>query len=88
MPESARTIAGTVLDAAGRPVAQARVYFTASPTATPDIAALTAADGTFRMNAPRAGHYRIGATSDTHGSGAAEVDVDSKDATVEIRLPR
>ena len=88
MPESARTIAGTVLDAAGQPVAQARVYFTASPGPTPDIAALTGSDGTFRMNAPRAGRYRIGASSDTHGSGEAEVDVDSRDATVEIRLPR
>jgi len=88
MPESARTIAGTVLDAAGRPVAQARVYFTASPGPTPDIAALTGSDGTFRMNAPRAGRYRIGASSDTHGSGEAEVDVDSKDATLKIRLPR
>jgi len=88
MPESARTIAGTVLDAAGQPVAQARVYFTASPGPTPDIAALTGSDGTFRMNAPQTGRYRIGATSDTHGSSEAEVDVDSKDATLEIRLPR
>ena len=88
MPESARTIAGTVLDAAGQPVAQARVYFTASPGPTPDIAALTAADGTFRLNAPRTGRYRIGATSDAHGSGEAEIDVDSKAATLEIRLPR
>ena len=59
-PWQARS-AGVVLDAAGRPVAQARVYFTASPGPTPDIAALTGSDGTFRMNAPRAGRYRIGA---------------------------
>ena len=34
----ARTISGTVVDAAGRPVAQARVHVVKAPGPTPDVA--------------------------------------------------
>ena len=88
MPGPARTIAGTVLDATGKPVAQARVYFTSAPASVPDIAAMTGADGHFVLSASRPGTYRIAASSDAHGSGEAVAVVASKDVTVQIRLGR
>ena len=88
MSDPARRIAGTVTDAAGRPLAQARVYFKSSPAAVPDVAALTGADGGFVLMAPHPGDYEIGATSDAEGTGASRVTVGSKDASVQIRLAR
>jgi len=43
------TVVGTVLDATGRPVSGASVAVVASAAQHPDIAALSAADGTFRL---------------------------------------
>jgi protocatechuate 3,4-dioxygenase beta subunit len=77
-----------VLDATGKPVAQARVYFTSAPGPVPDIAAVTGADGRFRLTAPRPGAYQIAANTDALGSGRAEAVVGSKDVTLEIRLAR
>ena len=88
MGNPARRIAGTVTDAAGRPLAQARVYFKSSPAAVPDVAALTGADGGFVLMAPHPGDYEIGATSDAKGTGSSRVTVGSKDASVQIRLAR
>jgi hypothetical protein len=85
---SARIIAGTVLDATGKPVAQARVFFTSAPGPVPDIAAITGADGSFRLSAPRPGSYRIAAHSETSGSGDSNVVVADKDVSVEIRVSR
>ena len=83
-----RSIAGTVLDATGRPVAQARVYFTSSPAPVPDVAILTDAEGRFRLTAPLAGRYEIGASSDARGLGAVRVTVGAQDASVQIKLAR
>ena len=81
-----RTISGTVVDAAGRPVAQARVYAVKASGAMPDIAALTDRQGRFTITAPLPGGYEIGCTSDAHGSATAAVQVDGEAAHVEIRL--
>jgi hypothetical protein len=88
VPGSARIIAGTVLDATGKPVAQARVYLTSAPGPIPDIAAMTSADGRFVLSAPRPGTYRIAADSDARGHGETETTVAANDVTVEIRLAR
>ena len=88
MPGSARIVAGTVLDATGRPVAQARVYFSAAPGSVPDIAALSGPDGRFQLNAPRPGSYQVSASSDEHGSASVLVEVGSKDAEVVVKLGR
>jgi len=88
MPGSARIVAGTVLDAAGRPVAQARVYFSAAPGSVPDIAALSGPDGRFQLNAPRPGSYQVSASSDALGSSSVVVEVGSKDAEVVVKLGR
>ena len=83
---AARTISGTVVDAGGRPVAQARVYAVKAPGPMPDIAALTDRQGRFTITAPLPGGYEIGCTSDAHGSATAAVRVDDGPAHVEIRL--
>jgi protocatechuate 3,4-dioxygenase beta subunit len=88
MGGNARIIEGAVLDAAGKPVAQARVYFSAAPGSVPDIAALTGADGRFRLGAARPGIYQVSASSDTHGSASVVVDVGPKDVQVAIKLAR
>jgi DNA-binding MurR/RpiR family transcriptional regulator len=54
----------------------------------PDIAALTGADGRFRLGAARPGIYQVSASSDTHGSASVVVDVGPKDVQVAIKLAR
>jgi hypothetical protein len=66
-------ISGVVVDAAGQPVGDARVAFTATPVEVPDIAALTGDDGRFSLAVPVAGVYRVAAIGD---QGRAEETVD------------
>ena len=87
MTDTARTISGTVLDAAGTPVAQARVYITRAPGPVPDVAALSGADGRFTLAAARPGVYEIACSTDTQGSAAATVEVGAKrGGAVALRL--
>lgn len=88
MSGTARIIAGAVRDATGKPVAQARVYFSAAPGSVPDVAVLTGADGRFRLSAPRSGKYRVSASSDAHGSSSVEVEVGTTDVEVVVKLVR
>ncbi len=81
-----RTISGTVVDAAGRPVAQARVYSVTAPGPMPDIAALTDREGRFTLAAPLPGRYEIGCTSDAHGSATVAAAVGDEAVQMEIRL--
>jgi hypothetical protein len=62
------------VDAAGRPVTDARVALTAAPVEVPDVAVLTDEDGGFSLGVPVAGSYRIAAHGD-HGSAQETVDV-------------
>lgn len=75
MSASPHLIEGRVVDAAGAPVPMASVYFVEGPVALPDIAALTGPDGAFRLSAPGAGAYTIGARSDGHKPATAAVQV-------------
>ena len=59
MPGKSNTITGVVRDPNGRPVSQARVYFTAGPVGFPDIAALTNNHGEFVLSAPADGNYEL-----------------------------
>jgi hypothetical protein len=59
MPQTPGLISGTVRDAAGRPIAEARVYFASGPGSFPDIAALTDVRGTFSLAAPSPGSYEV-----------------------------
>ena len=87
MTDAPRTISGSVLDATGTPVAQARVYVTRAPGPVPDVAALSGADGRFTIAAAHTGLYTIACSTDTQGSAAATVQVGAKaGAAVELRL--
>jgi protocatechuate 3,4-dioxygenase beta subunit len=81
-------VGGVVRDAAGEPVALARVSFTAGPTALPDIAALTDATGRFTLSAPQPGRYEISVVSDDAGASTATVEIPTGGARVQIDLPR
>ena len=79
-------ISGRVVDERGRPVAWARVMFTRSSVPVPDIAAVTAEDGTFTFSAPAKGSYELLAVSDEQGRGTASVEVTGERHEVEMRL--
>jgi Carboxypeptidase regulatory-like domain len=85
---AAATLSGIVLDAAGRPVAGARVYLVGAPGPVPDVAALTGADGRFVLGAARAGRYEVACSSDAGGVASASVEVGARGAAVELRLAR
>jgi Carboxypeptidase regulatory-like domain len=68
-------ISGVVVDAAGRPVADARVALAAAPVEVPDIAALTGEDGGFSIRVPVTGSYRVAAYGDQERAEET-VDVD------------
>ena len=80
-------IRGVVVDADGRPVAGARVSFRSGPGPLPDIAALTARDGSFAVSAPAAGTYQLAAFGDEGAPASVTVTVAlGETATVELRL--
>ena len=64
MASGSSLISGVVQDLNGNPVANARVYFTSSPVALPDIAALTDGAGRFMLTAPQPGQYTIACAAD------------------------
>ncbi len=70
-------ITGTVRDLKGRAVAGARISFVESPIPLPDIAALTAANGTFSLTAPVAGIYRVACYADGFASQSRTITVDA-----------
>ncbi|MBF6049385.1 hypothetical protein GO001_30055 [Streptomyces sp. NRRL B-1677] len=73
-PAPAGVIRGTVRDAAGAPVAGARVAFTDGPVPLPDVAAVTDGEGRFALTAPAAGTYTL-ACREAAGAASAQVRV-------------
>jgi hypothetical protein len=89
MTQKPSVISGVVHDAQGRPVEQARVYFTGGPVPLPEIAALTGSDGSFALTAPAPGTYQIQVATDTSATARAEVIVtEGEEARVKIKLKR
>ena len=88
MNNIAATLSGIVLDAAGQPVAGARVYLVGAPGPVPDMAVLTGADGRFVLGAARAGRYEVACSNDAGDSASARVEVEARGAAVELRLAR
>lgn len=86
MSSNAATLSGIVLDAAGQPVAGARVYLVGAPGPVPDMAVLTGADGRFVLGAARAGRYEVACSTDAAGAASASVKVGARGAQVELRL--
>ena len=78
---------GLVRDEGGNPVEGARVYFTHAPAPVPDVAALTASDGSFSLTAPVGGTYTVESRSEGLGLASATVSVrGGEEAGVEISL--
>ena len=75
MANQPSVIFGTVRDPDGNPVAAARVYFTDSPFAMPDIAALTDERGKFSLSVPADGTYGLGCNADGFDPQSATVSV-------------
>jgi hypothetical protein len=79
-------IRGRVVDGAGRPVADAAVYFVESPGGHPDIAQLTSDDGRFALpDVTPPGLYRVGARA-FDGQGVAEVLLLGNEASAEVEI--
>lgn len=75
MPQSPSVISGVVRGPDGKPVSNARVYFTAGPVGLPEIAALTDSKGAFSLTAPAPGEYVIEGTADELGTRSSKVKV-------------
>lgn len=79
---------GVVRDQNGRPIGEVRVSFASGPAPLPDVAALTAADGTFQLTAPVPGEYSLICVLDDGRSETRSVDViPGAGATVEFEMP-
>ena len=96
MPPIPSEITGAVVDAEGRRVAEARVYFIEGPVPLPDISALTDANGRFSLSAPAPGTYRLGVsaegpagvmqeTAEVEAGGARRVDLELRLANLRKR---
>ncbi len=89
MAEKPSVISGVVRDSNGKPVADARVYFTDSPSAMPDIAALTDSSGTYSLSVPSKGTYSLECNADGFAPKAATVTVASdQKVNVDIKLKK
>lgn len=82
-----KVIRGTVRHEDGRPLAGARVFFTAGPEPLPDVAALTGSDGTFALTTPAEGTYGVAVAADGFESQRHTVRVANRSPVqLEIRL--
>jgi hypothetical protein len=89
VPVTPSLISGIVSDVSGRPLAGARVSFTAGPVSLPDIAALTDSRGSFTLTAPAPGSYEIEAVAEGFVSKRVSVAVSAgRPARVELVLDK
>ena len=85
MAEKPSVISGVVRDSNGKPVADARVYFTDSPSPLPDIAALTDSSGAFSLSVPSKGTYSLECNADGFALKAATVTV-ANDQKIDLNI--
>ncbi len=76
MAHRSMIISGTVSNAAGNPIAGARLLFVDGPVALPDIAALTDEKGAFALSVPVAGAYRIRCVADDYRPTEVDTVID------------
>lgn len=81
-------ISGKVVDEKGNAVAWARVMFSRAPVAMPEIAALTAEDGSFSVAVPQPGEYELATASDEQGTATTVVDVTAELHEIDVKLGR
>jgi Carboxypeptidase regulatory-like domain len=82
-------ISGVVRSPNGKPIANARVYFTAGPVPLPEIAALTDGSGAFSLTAPVPGEYVIESAADEFSARSAKVRVkDSEQVRLDLELKK
>jgi hypothetical protein len=74
-------IRGRVRDPQGRPIAQAKVYFTSGPVPLPDIAMLTDSEGAFSISAPAPGTYQLECTADGFAPRGATISMPAEEIT-------
>ena len=79
-------ISGVVRGPDGRPIANARVYFTSGPVPLPEIAAITDDSGEFSLTAPAPGDYVIEGAADEFQPQSSKVKVKGS-APVRLELP-
>ena len=89
MPASPAVIVGRVIGPGGKPIANARVYFTRGPVPLPEIAALTDDSGGFSLTAPAPGKYVLAAAAEGLTDSSATVEVGKgREANVDIKLKK
>ena len=71
----ASVISGVVRGPDGKPIPNARVYFTSGPVPLPEIAAMTDKSGEFSLTAPAPGEYVIEAVTDKFGAQSSKAKV-------------
>lgn len=84
MTASKGSIAGKVVDAAGGAIAGATVALVSGSQPFPDIAVITAADGTFLLGGILAGTYGLEARRGTVRGLAEFTLAEDEDASVEV----
>jgi hypothetical protein len=86
MMASLGSIAGRVLGPTGAPLPGVTVAIVASAQPHPDIAALTGADGSFRLGGLRPGEYRLEANANGAVKSATVTVVAGRSTPVVIRI--
>ncbi|MCX4766914.1 carboxypeptidase regulatory-like domain-containing protein [Streptomyces sp. NBC_01275] len=88
-PESTRLVTGVVQDTTGAPVADATVYLAGGPEPYPDIAVLSAADGSFALSVRSDGVYLVQCrTSDGRFAETSVTAHGADPARLLLRVPR
>lgn len=86
MNTTSLVVSGRVADASGKPVAQARIYFTDGPAPLPDLALLTDMSGHFSLSVPKPGTYKIGCAADGFANATVTVQITGQDSPIAITL--
>lgn len=82
-------ISGTVCDADGVPLADARVWIAKGPAPTKDVAILTDGEGKFVLSVRAAGDYEVACAADGYQSREVRVHVSpDSGGAADVRLAR
>jgi Carboxypeptidase regulatory-like domain len=88
MTNARALVSGRVLDALGQPVSGARLFVRKAPGPVPDIALLSADDGSFTLSLPTSGRYELACSSDGLGTTSATVEVGALNNDLVMRFAK